>query len=175
MTDVILENARKRRAVVMDELRRLEEFIALYGELQQGLPTGRTADTEYRTMPGTGPVTSAESTPKVRTGNTLAATEQAVIAILKESGKPMPTSALRSILEARGVEVRGKDPNSTLSARLSRAPALFNERTRGWWLKESAGDLDSGEDQSPAVVEQQASHLPEPSAKGREAGPGGGT
>ena len=45
-----------------------------------------------------------------------------------------------------GIEVGGKDPSSTLSARLSRAPSLEFQRGLGWALKSAAAQEDEAAD-----------------------------
>lgn len=54
-----------------------------------------------------------------------------------------------------GVSVGGKDPNSTLSARLSRAQRIINIRQRGWWIKGKADDAVPAKETSPALFQPQ--------------------
>lgn len=105
----------------------------------------------------------------------LSVTEDAVISVLEEAGSPLHTRELLDKLLARGVEVGGKDPASTLSARLSRSSKLLNNRLKGWWIRELADDVVPEAGESSANSWNPHLHEGSSSAKGREAGPGGGT
>lgn len=69
-------------------------------------------------------------------------TEHVATEIIRERGRPVSTRELLVELEKRGIEVGGKDPFSTLSARLSRAPTLVGTRGIGWSLKSEARQKD---------------------------------
>jgi hypothetical protein len=172
--DSIIAQAIARRDAALAESRRWEEFIAMYRDLHgndrvrpdRRMPGMRQSDEVQESNAGTG---------GRRLGNALAVTEEAVVNILRDAGNPISTADLRPLLQERGIEVGGKDPNSTLSARLSRAPLLYNHRGRGWWVKELADGEDVLADTPSATVEHQGDSLMKPPAEGREAVPGGGT
>lgn len=65
-------------------------------------------------------------------GAALAETEKVAIQAIRQAGRALHTRELLIVMEAAGVEVGGQDPASTLSARLSRAPRLWNDRPNGW-------------------------------------------
>ena len=73
--------------------------------------------------------------PPVRRPSTVTlATYEAVRSILLEHGKPMKTSDLLAGVIERGVEVGGKKPAYTLSARLSNSKEFKGHRGVGWWF-----------------------------------------
>lgn len=123
MSDAIIANAIARRDAALSEARRWTDFIRMYGEL-----TGADNNMQGLTL-ATGRQIAVTAT------GALSETEKATGVIIRELGRPVPTRELLELLTARGVEVGGKDPASTLSARLSRAPSLENIRQRGWWIK----------------------------------------
>jgi hypothetical protein len=172
--DSILEQAIARRDAAVAESRRWDAFISMYKEIN-----GNRSISSERGMPGMPGLPrhklEGAGPSGQRGGNTLAVTEKAAVELLREAGQPIPTVELRLLLQDRGIEIGGKDPNSTLSARLSRAPLLYNHRGRGWWIKELADGASVMPDTPSAVVEHQGDTLMKPPAEGREAVPGGGT
>ncbi|MDR3508835.1 MAG: hypothetical protein P4L64_13145 [Caulobacteraceae bacterium] len=52
-------------------------------------------------------------------------------------GAPVPIRDLVSGIQAKGYEIRGRDPANALSALLARCSAVTNEGRRGWLLAES--------------------------------------
>ena len=61
-------------------------------------------------------------------------TYAAVRSLLLERGEPTKISELLEGVVARGIEVGGKDPASTLSARLSNSEEFESIRGVGWWF-----------------------------------------
>lgn len=89
---------------------------------------------------------------------------------------PTPTRALMDVLAQKGVEVSGSVPQNVVSSLLSKSPEFISHGRTGWTLAtKSTGDTNPAKDTSPVVIERQDDFLTEPSAKGREAVPGGGT
>ena len=170
MPDPILKDALARRDAARVEADRWDDFVRMYCDLR-GIPY-QDEDRGDTVAPA---AQRPSQPPTPSPGSALFATEQAAIEILKEVGHPLPTGKLRPLLEERGISIGGKEPNSTLSARLSRAPRLYNDRPRGWWIKGTADDDNPAKDASSAHVERQDDFLTEPQAEGREAVPGGGT
>jgi hypothetical protein len=85
-------------------------------------------------------------------------TEAAVIEIIRaQGGGYVQTRALLPLIQQRGIEVGGKDPYSTLAARLSRSDKLIGMRGRGWTIRHpaqtnEAADPTPTEGQSAASV-----------------------
>lgn len=161
MSDSVLQNAILRRDAALVEAKRWDEFARMYCELQ-GVPYQMQRRDPVLAGPLSTPIEPKLAEPldqskprasRATTSNSLAATEEAAIVVLTQNGGPMPTNQLRPALEARGIAIGGKDPNSTLSARLSRSTRLYNNRADGWWLKEKAGDDAPEKDASPASVQ----------------------
>lgn len=144
MADSILSNAIARRDAALEEARRWDDFIRMYGELVLPQPTAHSVPERCRNV-------IAESEHGL--SGTMQETEDAAIAILTEAGTPMPTRKMLVALAARGIVIGGKQPVSTLSARLSRAPRLVNIRPDGWWIKEMAGDANPAKETSPALYQ----------------------
>lgn len=110
-----IQDAKARRQELLDEVEKLDVMIDLASML-----AGQTArDTK--------PVLQKRSSAGTPT-------REAVTAILRERGKPCETRELLPMIRARGVEVGGKDPIATLSARLSNAPEFQVHRGIGWWF-----------------------------------------
>lgn len=149
MSDPVLADAISRRDAALAEARRWDEFARMYCELR-GIHYDMQSDKPDRPAAPPRRERSAVGAPS----NSLVATEEAAIAVLKEAGRPMPTGELRPALEARGIEIGGRDANSTLSARLSRSARLYNQRPHGWWIKEKADDDAPRKDASPASQPQ---------------------
>ncbi len=76
-----------------------------------------------------------------------------------------------------GVQIGGNDPQNNLSAMLSNSPEFISNGRMGWILARNAPAWEHATNNSAdASVEGTASADDlEPEAKGREAGPGGGT
>ncbi len=133
--DDVLKNAQLKRDAALAEARRWDDFIRMYSELQGSV---RNIG-EQRRMPGMTALANsgnANEPPKVpktgSSGGTMQETEARALEIISGLGRPVPTRELLDELRKRGLEIGGKDPASTLSARLSRAPKLENVRPHGW-------------------------------------------
>lgn len=125
---------------------------------------------------GLGLTEAAKSRPasRARAAPMMAPTREAVHAILSEVGRPVETRELLPMVRSRGVEVGGKDPVATLSARLSNSTDFQNRRGIGWWFADRRYPGEIGFDEAEGkLVEGQPSASP--TAQGREAVPGGGT
>ena len=67
--------------------------------------------------------------------------------MVQERGRPIPTKELVDLMKARGLDVGGNNPVTTLSSYLSRAPELSADRSRGWSLTELvAQDIKNAHD-----------------------------
>lgn len=114
--DSILSEAMIKRASAVAEVERWTVFIEMYRQLKGG---GQVDET-----PGAG-----------QRGSTLAETEEAALAAIRRNDRPMKTEELLTALSEAGVEIGGKNPLGTLSARLSRIESLESDRRLGWRLK----------------------------------------
>ena len=87
----------------------------------------------------------------------LAETELAAGEIIRAVGRAVPSPTMLQALAAKGVEIGGKDPMATMSARLSRAPSLEFQRGLGWALKSAAAPRGEAADPAPEQDESAAS------------------
>lgn len=143
MADSILAEAIAKRDAAAAEMQRWEAFIAMYREIAGGPPQNRVV-----AITGRGAV-SARGHSVVASG-ALAETEAVAAEIIRAAGRPIPTREMLEALRNRGIDVGGKDPASTLSARLSRSRTLENVRPHGWRVKELADDENPAKDTSSA-------------------------
>jgi len=127
-TDPILSDALRRRDAAQAEMRRWDEFVRTYQEL-----AGNVRRTPSSSAQSTASVAQEASSSGAK--GALAETEAAAILAIEDAGHPLHTRELLFALADMGIEVGGKDPASTLSARLSRAERLENIRPHGWRLK----------------------------------------
>lgn len=154
--------ARAEAQALDDFLRRLDEMtknlVAVAGSITVSLPL----DAPY----GLG-----TPAPMKRGRGRLHETETAAVEVIHAAGRPVPTPEMLIELAKRGVEVGGKDPSSTLSARLSRAESIENVRPYGWRLREPRQDIGTedpalrGEPSAADPVTQSSSPV-EPAAGG---------
>lgn len=93
-------------------------------ELAEGMDTPATPQMRE------GAVKSPVRGPAAATRETWAA----VRTILEERGKPVRLRDLLGGVRERGVEVGGKEPASTLAARLSNSKEFASHRGIGWWF-----------------------------------------
>ena len=143
MVDPILE-AQRRHDEHLAQAKRWADFIAMYRELQAG---GAQPAELVKTHPA--PSSDVRYTqygdPVHVVGmGRVSETERAAREIIIEAGHPVSTQYLLKVLPSRGVEIGGKDPASTLAARLSRAPSLVSERGIGWRLKDQPRQTNEG-------------------------------
>ena len=148
MPDSVIEEATRRRDAALAEARRWEDFVKMYDTLAGGTTRQHSQVTQLLQMPGM--TTQANVYKSQKSSGALAKTEEATASILRELGHPVKTAELLTKLVARGVEVGGQSPVATLSARLSRATSLINDRSKGWWFRNST-DGRSGAPMVPPV------------------------
>lgn len=129
MDDPTRQRALERRDAALREAAEWEAFIRRYDDLQEEGPVAA-------------PVVQVQqhraSRAIVGMPGRLSETRRIAEEIIRERGRPVATRDLLVELERRGVEVGGKDPFATLSARLTRAPTLVGTRGVGWSLKTEA-------------------------------------
>lgn len=132
-TDSVLQNAIRRREAALAEARRWDDFVQAYEELRREAPTKNVGVSETKTRRL---VADAQGVPQVVPGTgTMSDTENMAADVIRAHGRHVPTRLMMEELGKRGLLVGGKDPLSTLSARLSRAPSLVNVRALGWTLR----------------------------------------
>ncbi len=148
MSETLLHAAETRLLAAQREVAKWSAFIKAFHELQ-----GReVADP----LPPAGAVTRANIARYwVANPGRLLQTERVAGDIIKEAGKPVLSGDMLAQLQERGVEIGGKDPASTLAARLSRATTIEFVRGQGWALssdrlKDEAADPLSGTEESAA-------------------------
>ena len=151
----ILQRALERRDAALREAAEWDAFIRRYEDLQTESPVAA-------------PLVPLDQKPE-RQGASSASgriteTERVAAEIIKEAGRPVTTRDLLVELERRGVEVGGKHPFSTLSARLTRAPTLTGTRGVGWSLKTEARQTNEtagpSQGEEPAASAQASGALP---------------
>lgn len=148
-------NAVCKRDAALAEAHRWEDFIRMLDELeghvQSVVPPSATRPAAVRL--------DQNGQPRMVVGTgKLNETERVALEAIREAGKPLSTRELLDALAARGIDVGGKDPASTLSARLSRAANLENVRPYGWRPKEprqtgKAAETRSQEESAASVSE----------------------
>lgn len=151
----IIARAEQRREQLKQELARIEQFLATAYELQQDLIGSVRRDDRSDAEKANAPRAARQ----VRSSTGLGAlTVQTAVDAVRERG-PMATRDLLPIVLGRGVEVGGKDPVATLSARLSNKGPL--KMMGGKWHYQSenptedVGDEEATDD--PAKDESAAS------------------
>lgn len=129
----LLRLAREKRDKLASEIRRLDEFIATAEQLAE--ESGRdhaieqiSDDLRRRRRV----YVSSDS----RRPTTTQATYDAVRGVLERVGRPVHVGYLLKKLQENGVVVGGKEPSSTLSARLSNSDEFISIRGLGWWFAE---------------------------------------
>ena len=156
-TDPKLSEAIARLNAAQAEVDKWSTFIRLYQELDPSSTgaAGVMSLIKQETLPPNARH-RRETETSSRLGQKGLMTEQAAIAVLKGAGQPVSTEEMAERLRERGVDIGGRDPISTLYARLKRARALYYDRRLGWRLTEprqeigTAGQACEGQ---PAVSE----------------------
>ncbi|WP_419825593.1 hypothetical protein [Sphingomonas sp.] len=163
--DPIRVNAAAKLAAAEAEAARWKQFLGMYDEAATALaatPIIRPQRTPYRYHEPAAHLREPRGA--------LAETQAAVVLAIEEAGRPLHTKELLHALDRLGVEVGGKAPASTLSARLSRAPALENVRPYGWRIKASSKE---GEAAGDSLSDDPAASVATPNSAdedGREVG-----
>ena len=138
MEDLITK-AKQRRERLVAELARLDDFLAMAAELMgepATMPTSKRAPRQIV---------------KVRSG-VGAETVAAAVEVLRDGGVPLSSRDLLPKVEARGVEVGGKQPIATLSARLAGGKDVLQMIEGKWHLVEASGS-NSGPESASAEEE----------------------
>jgi hypothetical protein len=157
ITDPKLSEAIARLNAAQAEVDKWSNFIRLYRELDpfSTESAGAALSINQENLPPNA-VQRRETETSSRLGQKGLMTEQAAIAVLKEAGKQVSTEEMAERLRERGVDIGGRDPISTLYARLRRARALDYDRRLGWRLAEPRQEIGTAGRPSaddPAVSE----------------------
>ena len=148
----------------LDELERkrqgLLEIIAIAERLDDpavslsvAVSTKQAVDTAMRAANRPSVVVRRRPVVVSRPSVVMTETSDAVRAILSEHRAPLKLSELLEKVLARGIEVGGKDPASTLSARLSNSDEFVSHRGIGWWFQNQPIP------EAPALIEESAGNL----------------
>lgn len=135
----IIQHAQERRDALRSELSRIEQFLATAFELQHEIAKGTPRDTRTDAEKADAPVRKRTMAP----AGSGSATVQAVASILAVRG-PLTTREMLPLVQAQGIEVGGKDPLATLSARIS-GKGKFQTRDGKWHLIRASGASASEE------------------------------
>jgi hypothetical protein len=123
MADVV-SIAQERRKALLAELAELDAFLRQAESLAQRYGGGM-APTTHQESPShqsrrPSPITSA--------------TYEVARRVLRDRGHPVRLGDLLGAMREAGVEVGGRDPGATLSARLSNSSEFKSHRGKGWWF-----------------------------------------
>jgi len=140
--DSKLAVAEKRLADAKAEVARWELFIRTYRELEIDPSVSDSRELVMRVNVPNPPI-NGHKTEKPEKPSKLTVTERVAATIIKDFGRPVPSPEMLRELIDRGVDIGGKEPASTLAARLSRAESIEFRRGMGWGLKKSS-ETDSG-------------------------------
>jgi len=124
----ILVRATRLRDAARRDAEAWDDFIRRYEMLnRQGAPTeGATDPVEAFSI----------SEPKMKKSTVVVETIEAAREFINSLGRPAGISELYGEMVRRGIEVGGKDPKSTLDARLRYSKEFVGIRGKGWWLAE---------------------------------------
>ena len=99
---------------------------------------------------------------------TMQKTVDAVRATLEERGEPLTIGDLLDAVRARGVEIGGKTPTSTLSARLSPSHEFRSYRGIGWWFADKPLPSKGDEDEAAGTAHQHTPAASNPNNGGQQ-------
>ena len=151
MVDSVVKVAQIKLTAARAEVARLEAFLATYAEISKeaarAMPV-KSGSPDNWTNVLTNIVTGIQRTQEVvADASVMRKSERIAVEAIRKQGRPIQSAEMLKIFEALEVEVGGRDPASTLSARLSRAPSLEFVRGLGWTVK---GDGPPDEVASPS-------------------------
>ncbi len=160
--DPILRKAEQQLKDARDQVSKLESFISTYRDLQSKEHAGRGLRMSSVVTAGQGVVTTTGLPVVGETGETgkMRITERVAGRIIRDNGGPVPSSDMLAQLRERNVDVGGKDPASTLAARLSRASTIEFKRGHGWTLKSDAAQMNEAADPTLTEGKSAASETP---------------
>jgi hypothetical protein len=130
----IIDRAKAKRDSLRRELEKIESFLATAYELEHEL--GQSATKSHSTT-ATAVKEGSVRRARTRGEGTGSATLQVVADALRERGSPMTSKELLPIVLAKGIEVGGKSPLGTLSARISQK-GIVESKDNKWWFVEGS-------------------------------------
>lgn len=131
----IIQQAQAKREALQRDLARIEAFLATAYELQQELGQPVRHNPASDSAKADAPAKRKVSAPTGSGSETV----RAVVDILRERGRPLSTRELLPLVQAKGIEVGGKSPLATLSARISQKGKV--EVINGlWWFIDEPRD-----------------------------------
>lgn len=136
MTTIVLDRALARKAQLLEELDKVEEFIALYHRFEGHEDAEARVLISARLPMGDREATATTVKPREAI--------RIVLDMLRDN-KPLSTRAIFDLLEERSIRVTGKNPINNLSAALS-YDVRVKSTSSGWTLAEDIAPPDiSGE------------------------------
>lgn len=170
------------------DLERMLEANAIYMKLREARRLRKlyTSDPDVTSQPFTAHRPSVENNGLTGAVAQGAASRgrvvDASIEVLSNRTSPMTTKQILQALVEKGVTFKGASPQNTLSSLLSKTSNIKSNGRVGWTLVQSnSPEIELADDAGPTRVQSSANEIDltnrsdETSAKGREAGPGGGT
>lgn len=142
----IIQQAQAKREVLQRELARIEAFLATAYELQQELGGKSAVPVMSDAAKADAPVGRSRAAPTGSGTETL----KAVVDILRERGRPMSTRDLLPLVQAKGIQVGGKSPLATLSARISQKGVVAVNGGVWWFIDDKPNSDGSPSDEKTA-------------------------
>jgi hypothetical protein len=121
------ERTRLRYVELQQRITKVQNYIDVAREFESA-----TIDSSRENLP--------EKRTRIPQGGIGAKAIRLAVEMIRERSQPIPTRELVDMMRARGLDVGGGNPVTTLSSYLSRAPELSANRSRGWSLTEQTMD-----------------------------------
>lgn len=130
--DDLISRAQAKREWHLEQAKKLEAFLATYYDLEHELKSGPPKEGQTDAEKADAPKRQRQATrPQAGIGlETINAAE----AIIRQHG-PMSTRDMLPLILARGIDVGGRDPVATLSARISNRGDLYAYSGK-WYFEE---------------------------------------
>jgi hypothetical protein len=135
----LISRARERRERLLTELSRIDAFLAMASQLER----------EFGPQPRSSRQAGDATRHSGRRGSLGAETVAAAIQILSDRSS-LSTRDLLPLITARGIEIGGKSPIATLSARLSAAKGSTLELVGGKWRLIERDEIPDTRQDEPA-------------------------
>lgn len=144
----IIQQAQAKRESLQRELARIEAFLATAYELQQELSQSARPDPVTDAAKADAPIQRLRS----QATSSGSATLQAVVEVLNEQARPLAIRELLPLVLAKGIEVGGKSPLATLSARISQKGVVEVRDGQWWFIDDSRRVSGSSRDEKTAGI-----------------------
>jgi hypothetical protein len=140
VTDTALENARAKKADLVDKIAQAEDWLKLARAEIQQIDEFITAWHKFAGNEGPPPdaVIEPALTPIPAKNNPKKeAVAEAARKVIQERGRPVPREEMRELLRNKGIEIHGKDADMVLSTMLWRMQSrVIRLKSHGYWLTE---------------------------------------